>query len=154
VAVETSSPLPHGYIEPSTSASACFFPGADPDGSRWIAYMSAETGREEVYVRECPAGVRKWQVSSAGGRMPRWRADGRELFYLSLDGTLMAAPVGVDVTPEVGMPSALFATGLRFIPQFKTWTNQYAPSLDGQRFLINAPARETAADSITVIVPK
>src|SRR5712692_3112352 len=81
--------LQHSYEE----MSACFSPSAAGEAPRWIAYASNETGHREVYVRDFPAGSHKWQVSNQGGLLPRWRHDGRELFYLTPDGTLMAVTV-------------------------------------------------------------
>jgi Tol biopolymer transport system component len=63
-----------------------------PDG-KWVAYSSNETGTWEVYVSPFPSPNSKWQVSRAGGEEPRWRRDGKELFYLSADGKLIAMPV-------------------------------------------------------------
>ena len=63
-----------------------------PDG-RWLAYSSDESGRAEVYVTPFPHGGSKWQVSLAGGSNPRWRRDGRELYYMAADSKLMAAEV-------------------------------------------------------------
>jgi Tol biopolymer transport system component len=63
-----------------------------PDG-KWVAYASNETGKWEIYVTSFPEPQGKWQVSIGGGEQPRWRGDGRELFYLSSDDKMMAAPV-------------------------------------------------------------
>src|SRR5262249_40575061 len=65
-----------------------------PDG-RWLAYVSNETGTGDVYVRAFPRGTRAWKVSTDGGQVPRWRADGRELFYLSqqTNGKMMSVDV-------------------------------------------------------------
>lgn len=60
-----------------------------PDGS-WLAYTSDESGTNEVYVRTFPASDAKWRISANGGSAPRWRGDGREVFYLAADGRLMA----------------------------------------------------------------
>src|SRR5215469_15005282 len=65
-----------------------------PDG-HWIAFVTGQTGRSEVYVSNFPKPTGKWQISSTGGQTPRWRRDGKELFYATLDGILMA----VEVTP-------------------------------------------------------
>lgn len=84
-----------------------------PDG-RWIAYSSNESGRREVYVRgfapdRVPAAaIGKWQISTAGGDKPRWRRDGRELYYLAPDGKLMAVPVTLGSTFDVGIATPLF----------------------------------------------
>jgi Tol biopolymer transport system component len=63
-----------------------------PDG-KWVAYASNESGKWEIYVTSFPEAKGKWQISSGGGEQPRWRGDGKELFYLSSDGNVMAAPV-------------------------------------------------------------
>jgi len=74
-----------------------YLPQFSPDG-HWIAYVSFESGRPEVYVTSFPGAKGKWQVSSAGGTLPQWRHDGRELFYVSPSGALMAA--AVSATPN------------------------------------------------------
>ena len=81
-----------------------------PDG-HWVAYDSNQSGRYEVVVQAFPTPSGKWQVSMAGGRQPRWSRDGRELYYISLDGKLMAAPVRASGGAfEAGSPSVLFQT--------------------------------------------
>ena len=76
---------------PSTERDTAF----SPDG-RWIAYLSSETGRPEIYVAGFPGPGGRRQVSTAGGRQPKWRADGKELFYLDLGGQLMAVPIRIE----------------------------------------------------------
>ena len=84
-----------------------------PDG-RWLAYASDESGRFEIYVMKPPPEPGgKWQVSTAGGVEPRWRRDGKELFYVGLDGRVMAVEVGTGADFEVGKPQALFGTSLK-----------------------------------------
>ena len=76
-----------------------------PDG-HWLAYVSNESGRPEVYIAPFPGPGGKWQVSTAGGILPRWRRDGRELFYVALDNQLMAAEIKlVGSTVHVGARS-------------------------------------------------
>ena len=101
-----------------------------PD-SRWIAYHSNESGHYEVYVTPISAGER-WQISSGGGVQPVWRQDGRELYYLGLDGTLNAVEVRPGAQPKFSTPGELFRTGLK--PA--TNVEQYAASRDGRRFLL------------------
>ncbi len=72
---------------PSDEAAGQFSPDV-----HWIAYQSNESGRTEVYVRAFPEGG-TWQISTAGGSWPRWRRDGKELYFISPDGQLMAAPM-------------------------------------------------------------
>src|SRR5580704_12235369 len=137
----------HGEYSPHFSPTD----GGEPP--RWLAYVSNETGRFEVYVRDFPASSYKWQISNQGGLHPMWRKDGRELFYLTLDGTLMAVAVNSGPTFEFGASQALFETGLLFLPQYKIWMDQYAVSGDGQRFLLNRRIAETAAGAITAVIP-
>ena len=122
-----------------------------PDG-KWVAYSSDETGRREVYVREfapdrVPAvGAGKWLISTTSGDKPRWRHDGRELFYLALDRKMMAVPVRLAPAFEPGIPVPLFDVDFTgFVP--------YDVSADG-RFLINTPIAASAMTSspITVIL--
>ena len=103
-----------------------------PD-SRWIAYSSTESGREEIYVQAFPAkGEGRWQVSK-GGTLPHWRADGKEIYYETPDGTMMAADVRTEGTFDVGTPHPLFK-GL-----FKTSSGaNFDVTPDGSRFLVNA----------------
>ena len=113
-----------------------------------MAYASDESGRDEVYVAPFPGPGGKWQVSATGGREPRWRRDGKELFYLAADSKLMAASVnGQGPAFEVGTVAPLFQTRPR--------TDQgaaYPVSADGQRFLVNTAIEQTAPASITLVV--
>jgi Tol biopolymer transport system component len=141
--------LQHSYDE----HSAQFSPAEGSEGPRWLAFTSHETGRYEVYVRDFPEGRHKWQVSSQGGLQPHWRGDGRELFYLKLDGTLMSVAVNPGPSFEFETPQPLFTTGLRFPTLYTLWMNQYAVSRDGQRFLLNRHLPETASGVITAVIP-
>jgi hypothetical protein len=73
-----------------------------------IAYTSNESGRFEVYVQTIPPSEKKWQVSTNGGYEPRWRGDGREIYYLSEDRKVMA--VAAEPGPSFGLPRSLFQT--------------------------------------------
>ena len=107
-----------------------------PDG-RWIAYASDESGTWEVYVQTFPVQGAKRVVSVDGGAEPQWRRDGRELYYLTSDGTLMAVPVRTTGEAfEAGRPTPLFQA--RIPADITTFRNHYAPSSDGQRFLVDA----------------
>jgi Tol biopolymer transport system component len=104
-----------------------------PDG-RWVAYVSLESGRAEIYVTPFPSGGARWQVSTEGGNLPRWRGDGRELYYLSPDDEIMAASVGESTDRfEVTKVLTLFRVGLSF---WRTDQYPYDVAADGQRFLI------------------
>ncbi len=105
-----------------------------PDG-RWVAYNSSESGRPEVYVMPFGNGGGKWQVSGAGGVLPIWRRDGRELFYWSLDNTLVSVPVQIKKDAvEVGAPHLVFR--LRQPLGNVGVVSPYDVTADGQRFLI------------------
>jgi serine/threonine protein kinase/Tol biopolymer transport system component len=110
-----------------------------PDG-RWIAYSTNESGSTQVVVRHYP-DVRQgqWQVTTRGGYDPRWRADGRELYYLSPEGDVMAVDVQPGDAFETGTPRKLFSTGINVTTYDTQPENFYNVSADGERFLINEP---------------
>jgi Tol biopolymer transport system component len=141
--------LKHSYEEHSGQFSLA----EGNEAPRWLAYASHETGQYEVYVRDFPDGRRKWQVSSQGGAQPHWRRDGRELFYLKLDGTLMSVPLHRGSGFEFGTEQPLFATGLRFLTMYTISMNQYSVSRDGQRFLLNRHLPEASQGAITAVIP-
>ena len=115
---------------------------------RFIAYMSNESGRPEVYVMDFPKPTAKWKVSTAGGSEPRWRSDGRELFYLA-GRKLMAVDVrAAGATLEAGVPRALFEADLSPV----AGRHRYVVSPDGQRFLIIAPAEQAGPTPLTVVL--
>jgi Tol biopolymer transport system component len=116
-----------------------------PDG-KWLAYASNETGRFEIYVVPYPGPGGKWQVSTAGGNYPQWRADGKELFFEGADQSFMAVDVRAGTTFEVGVPTRLFRTTLVRGSNGRAW----AASRDGQRFLINTSAGNAAPSHLIV----
>ncbi|HUJ22100.1 MAG TPA: protein kinase [Bryobacteraceae bacterium] len=120
-------------------------PHLSPDG-RWIAYGSAESGRWEIYLASFPGFTQKRQVSNAGGGRPAWRGNGGELFYLSLDGKMMAVEVKSGATLETGPPRELFPTRVRVDPR----QDQYCVTHDGQRFLLAEPVETSSV--ITVVI--
>ena len=118
-------------------------PSFSPDG-RWLAYVSDETGRNEVYLTTFPASSRKVQVSTGGGSAPRWRRDGKELYFLSSDLTLQAVGIGPDA--RTSAPKPLFkirASGAGTL---------YDATADGQKFLVGVPATETSTATISLVV--
>ena len=125
---------------PYNESSATF----SPDG-RWIAYESNASGRSEVYVRPFPVKEGVFPISRDGGWSPRWRGDGKELFFLSLDGTLMSAVI--DTGLAAALPKPLFSTTLR-----PGNGHPYAVMRDGQRFLIPIPHQPAGGSELTVIV--
>jgi Tol biopolymer transport system component len=121
-----------------------------PNG-KWIAYVSNETGAYEVYVQSFPPSGGKWQLSSNGGFTPRWRRDGRELFYLAPDKKIMAVDVRTsDAAFDHGSAKALFETTVDAVSAAAT--NRYDVSADGQRFLINTSIEDAVSSPITVVV--
>ncbi|MGC1105642.1 MAG: protein kinase [Candidatus Acidiferrales bacterium] len=107
-----------------------------PDG-KWVAYASNESGDWEIYVTSFPGAAGKWQVSRGGGTEPRWRGDGKEIFYIGPKATMTAVPVStVGGTFSSGNPASLFQTQLR-APVSSTDLFRYDVSKDGQRFLID-----------------
>jgi Tol biopolymer transport system component len=124
-----------------------FSPGRPP---RWFAYVSNETGRNEVYVQTFPPSGAKWQISAQGGSEPRWRADGKELFYRAGDGKLMAVPVKPGASFETGTPQALFGPcGSTAGPRE---TTRYAVTAGGDRFIVLCVVDDAAAAAATVVL--
>jgi eukaryotic-like serine/threonine-protein kinase len=120
-----------------------------PDG-RWMVYASNETGNMEIYVSTFPSGDGKWQVSSAGGQEPRWRQDGKELFYLSAEGKMMAVAVTPGSAFKAGSPVRLFQTTHRRQPISAQDRFSYDVSGDGQRFLINTKLDEANVAPLSI----
>lgn len=99
-----------------------------PDG-RWVAYLSDESGRMELYLERFPERGERFRVSAGGGNWPVWRRDGRELFYVSITGDLMAVPIEMESDRNpIGKPVRLFSPRLR--------EAYFDASADGQRFLL------------------
>jgi len=122
-----------------------------PDG-RWLAYISNETGRYEVYVEAFPATGFRRQVSTLGGFEPQWRLDGRELFYRAPDETLMAVDVKrSQTTVEFSPPKALFPTRIKWM-EIQAGAHHYAAAPDGQRFLMISATDEAQSSPITVML--
>lgn len=107
-----------------------------PDG-KWMAYASDESGSWEIYVTTFPDAAGKWQISRGGGTEPRWRGDGREIFYLAPGGVLTAVSVSSEKgTFSIGSPASLFQFHGR-APISSTDIFSYDVTKDGQRFLVN-----------------
>jgi Tol biopolymer transport system component len=113
------------------------FPDVEPQFSpdvHWLAYASSENGRNEIYVQAFPYTGRRWQVSNSGGRQPLWRADGKELFFVSDDRKFYAVDVSEKSGAfEFGTPQFLFDMPANVFNS----RNSYIPSRDGKRFLVN-----------------
>jgi eukaryotic-like serine/threonine-protein kinase len=121
-----------------------------PDG-RWVSYVSTETGGNEIYVQPFPPTGGKWQVSTGGGHSPRWRGDGRELYYLTPRGELKAAPITATSGPFAAGPAqTLFRVGA--IRSGAPGNTTYEVTRDGQRFLLNQLKGSPPPPSISVIL--
>ena len=145
-------PTPFELTGPRASEAQGQF---SPDG-RWIAYASDESGKAEVYVAARSGGRSRTQVSSDGGGQPRWRGDGRELYYVSQTGTVMAVALGLETDELVpGRPVALFTE-----PSLRANNNVffyggaagYDVTPDGKRFLVNRMTREPGAGPIHIVL--
>jgi Tol biopolymer transport system component len=116
-----------------------------PDG-HFLTYDSDESGRYEVYVRAFPGPGGKWQVSAAGGFLPRIRGDGKELYYLSLDNKIMAVPIEESPAFHAGAPVPLFAV------HPVTSGNVYDVAPDGKRFLVNTLPADQGSPPLSLLV--
>jgi len=147
----TVSLSPHQQPQPVVETPAMEKQGQfSPDGD-WISYTSDESGTPEIYLRRFPIAAGKRQISTRGGSQPHWRRDGKELFYLALDGTLVSVSVAVRGRDlETSAPRELFKTGIT--GAFVERRNQYVVTHDGQRFLVNVSTEDEIPAPITVIV--
>jgi eukaryotic-like serine/threonine-protein kinase len=121
-----------------------------PDG-KWVAYAANESGKWEIYVTSFPDARGKWQISTGGGEQPRWRGDGKELFYLSPDGEMMAVSVTTGAMFDARAPVTLFRSTPRQ-PVSTLHRFAYDVSWDGQRFLINSQVKNAETQPMTVIL--
>jgi Tol biopolymer transport system component len=124
-----------------------------PDG-KWIAYQSNESGRFEIYVQPFPGPGGKTQVSIDGGAQPRWQRDGRELFYIALDGQLHSVQMRFasnNTIVQAGSPVRMFMTHVGAVVQGGS-SQAYVVSRDGQRFLMNTVAEVASSSPITLIL--
>jgi eukaryotic-like serine/threonine-protein kinase len=121
-------------------------PTVSPDG-KWLAYQSNESGRPEIYITAFPAGGAKWQVSSNGGMTPKWRHDGKELFFLDPQDNIVAVDVNTSGNAvKLGAPHTLFqAVGIQ---------RDYGPydvTADGKKFLINSGNLKEGTEPLTMV---
>jgi Tol biopolymer transport system component len=126
------------------------WPQFSPDG-RWLSYISDETGRQEVYVQSFPPGSGKWQVSRNGGRLARWRRDGKELVFVEGSGQARFYSVGVRQKSgglEFDTPSELFEISM----VGRAGSNYFALSPDGQRIALNITPPNLASTPLTVML--
>ena len=135
-----------------------FLPGTEthtngqisPDG-KWLAYSSPESGDWEIYVTTFPGAAGKWQVSRGGGTEPRWRGDGKEIFYLGPNGMMTAAAVSTIGTFSTGTPVPLFQFHGR-APISSTDAFSYDVTKDGKRFLVNKYVKPETIAPLTIVL--
>ena len=121
-------------------------PAVSPDG-KWMAYQSNESGRREVYITAFPGGGAKWQASSGGGIYPKWRRDGKELFFL--DGSDEIAAVDVSTSGgavQLGTPHALFRA-----PGIQRDFGPYDVTADGKKFIVNSGNLKEGTEPMTLV---
>jgi Tol biopolymer transport system component len=146
-------PLDRGGAKPVPFLQTEFnetFGAFSPDG-RWIAYASDESGRDEIYVSPfnpptsgtAPVAG-KWRISKSGGTRPRWRRDGKELYFLDPDGKVMAAEVLADPVFRPGVPHILFSDAANL--------RHFDAAPDGNRFLVAMPGAQTRQSPLTVVM--
>src|SRR6266545_2795502 len=152
IAPQVGDRKPFPYLQSQFNKQNGMF---SPDG-RWIAYVSDESGRDEVYVQAFPLSSEKRQISTSGGSEPNWRRDGTELFYLAADRNVMAVPVKASgATFEPGSPKPLFQdppSQSQLGPMLILSRRSYAVGGNGQRFLTGRPVGDVTATPITVVV--
>jgi dipeptidyl aminopeptidase/acylaminoacyl peptidase len=136
----TSDPRPARFLGSPVG------PGRLSPNGRFVAYSSAESGRPEIYAVPFPTASRKWQLSNAGGTLPRWRRDGRELFYAARDNRIMGVPLDTDRPMlDVGAARPLFDARPVGPRSF------FDVSSDGRRFLVNSLRAESLSSSIAIV---
>ncbi len=119
-----------------------------PDG-KLLAYQGTEAPDPEIFIRELKPDGGKWQVSTGVGRCPVWRADGKELYFITPRFDFMAAPISTTNGLEIGTPVKLF--NHRFVFTGTNSLNPYAVTNDGKRFYILSPASEEVAAEFIVV---
>ncbi len=131
-------------VTPFNEGAATF----SPDG-HWLAYQSDESGTNQVYVAPFPGPGGKWMVSSGGGRLPRWRRDGKALFYLSRDDKIMLVDIATKgASVQAGIPRALFQIRPAPGPPYDT---EYDIAPDGKHFLVRTTGEASTAP-LTLVV--
>ncbi len=117
--------------------------------ARFLAYQTDESGVAEVFVRSYPDLAERWQISTGGGSQPRWRGDGRELYFVAPDRKLMAVEITTEPRFAAARPHALFQTNILPLVEAR---NHYDVTPDGRRFLVNSRLPEDATAPIVVVL--
>ena len=117
-----------------------------PD-AKWLAFASDESGQMQVYVSPIPATGRQWQISAAGGEFPQWSGDGRELFFIAPDGSVMSAAITLAPAFDFSPPRLLFKTGLAA----GELSQRFVATADGKHFIFNMLREGDRAATITTL---
>jgi Tol biopolymer transport system component len=129
-----------------------FGAGFAPD-SRWVAFVSTESGPPEVYVAPVQQPGQRKRISTGGGTTPRWSRDGRELFYASADNrAIMRVQIEPGSTLTTGLPTRLFSIGESPAARDGRRNTIYDVSPDGKRFLVSVPADDPGSSRVTVVL--
>jgi serine/threonine-protein kinase len=149
--LEGEEPLEPFLVTPFSEDSPAF----SPDG-RWIAYVSNETGRPEIYVSSYPLGAGKWQISDSLGGQPRWSRDGRELFFRSAEGVMSVEVDGRGESFIAGRPRPLFTGpflgGIGGVSVPGLSFADYDVSADGSRFVMfTGGANDAGAATVNLV---
>ena len=144
ISISGGKPMPFLTSETSTSN------GQISANGKWVAYASNDSGDWEIYATTFPGAAGKWQVSRGAGSEPRWRADGKEIYYLGPTGMLMAVPVDAGATFSSGTPAPLFQVRGR-APISSTDLFTYDVTKDGQRFLVNQYVKPKDVAPLTIV---
>ena len=137
----TGERKPEPYLQTKYSERHAAY---SPDG-RWVAYESDESGRQEIYVQGFPERRGKWLISAEGGNSPEWRADGKAMYWIGPDGTLMEASVELQAAGvRPGRAEALF--------RLPGQLNFFQPARDGRRFLVMEPEGDQQERPMVVVL--
>ena len=136
-----------GYMSPEQAQGKVNEIDHRSDG-KFIAYTSDKSGSAAVYVQTFPISGSEWRISIELGAQPRWRSDGRELFYIGPDRQLMVVDIKPGPPFQVGVPKPLFKT---LVPTITDFRNHYVGTADGQRFLVNSMTEQRGTTPIDVV---
>jgi len=144
-------PASGGQLKPFLETRGSDRTGQISPNGKWVVYASTESGDWEIYVTTFPDAAGKWQVSRGGGTEPRWRGDGKELYYIGQPGMLMAATVSTEGGFSTGTPAPLFPLrGRTHISSTDQYT--YDVTSDGQRFLVNRFVKADHPTPLTIVL--
>jgi Tol biopolymer transport system component len=141
-------PLAGGEAQP-TGLSGTAKPVVSPDG-RYVAYVSDETGRNEVYLRRFPSFTGKWQVSTTGGDWPRWGGRADRIYFASDNDVLAVDIEGADA-PALGIPRRLFTRPQQSARGVPRWSSRFDVNADGTLFVFGVDVDQTVSHSSLVL---